>query len=314
MVRSPCLRECRFLPEIFREGRLSPGDDQVPGRSEKHALPDEAGHAGQLSLRPVRRAHGQGVRVHSSSGTTGNATVVGYTKNDIDVWAEVVARCLACAGGTEKDVIQVAYGYGLFTGGPGAPLRRGEARRHSRSRYPAATPSGSSCSSRTSAPPCSPARRPTPSTSPITSRRSGPTTTIRKTKLRAGIFGAEPWSEGMRKEIETRLGIDAYDIYGLSEVIGPGVSCECRAKSGLHVFEDHFYVEIIDPDTGDSSARGREGRDRVHLPHQGGLSRSSGTARGTSPGSTATPASAGGRWSRWRRSPAGPTTCSSSAA
>ena len=198
------------------------------------------------------------VRVHASSGTTGNATVVGYTKNDVDVFAEVVARSLVCYGGTEDDVVQVAYGYGLFTGGLGlhygaeklgamtVPISGGNTERQLMlirdfgSTMIACTPSYAL------------------NIADYIEKKK-PDYDMRSTKLRVGILGAEPWSQSMRKEIENRLGIEAYDIYGLSEVIGPGVSSECSAKSGLHVFEDHFYVEIIDPDTGEVLPEGEKG-------------------------------------------------------
>ncbi len=198
------------------------------------------------------------VRIHSSSGTTGNATVVGYTKNDIEVWAEVMARTIAAAGGTEKDIIQVAYGYGLFTGGLGVhygaeklgatviPISGGNTERQLMlikdfgTTMLACTPSYAI------------------NMADFVEKKM-PQYDFKKTKLRAGIFGAEPWTENMRKEIESRMGIDAYDIYGLSEVIGPGVSCECSEKSGLHVFEDHFYVEVIDPETGEVLPEGEKG-------------------------------------------------------
>jgi phenylacetate-CoA ligase len=198
------------------------------------------------------------VRVHSSSGTTGNATVVGLTKNDVEVFAEIVARCLVAYGATEKDVIQVAYGYGLFTGGLGlhygsekigaltVPISGGNTERQLMLIKDFGT-TMLAC---------------TPSyllnvADYIEKKR--PDYDIRKTKLKAGILGAEPWSENMRKEIESRLGIQAYDIYGLSEVMGPGVSGECQEKSGLHVHEDHFYVEVIDPETGDILPEGEKG-------------------------------------------------------
>ncbi len=198
------------------------------------------------------------VRIHSSSGTTGNATVVGYTKNDIELWAEVMARTIACAGGSSKDVVQVAYGYGLFTGGLGAhygaekigatvvPISGGNTERQLMLIKDFGT-TMLAC---------------TPSYAINMAdhvERNRPDYDFRKTKLRAGIFGAEPWTEQMRTEIETRMGIEAFDIYGLSEVIGPGVSCECSAKSGLHVFEDHFYVEIIDPESGEALPEGEKG-------------------------------------------------------
>ncbi len=197
-------------------------------------------------------------RVHSSSGTTGNATVVGYTTGDVGVFAEVVARCLAMYGATEKDVIQVAYGYGLFTGGLG--LHYGSEKLGALT-----VPIGGGNTERqlmlikdfgTTMIACTPSYM-LNIADYIEKKR--PDFDMRKTKLRAGIFGAEAWSESMRKEIETRLGIQAYDIYGLSEVIGPGVSGECSEKSGLHVHEDHFYVEIIDPETGEILPEGSKG-------------------------------------------------------
>jgi len=198
------------------------------------------------------------VRVHASSGTTGNATVVGYTKSDVNVFAEVVARCLAAYGVSENDVIQNAYGYGLFTGGLGlhygseklgaltVPISGGNTPRQLMLFKDFGTTV--LCS--------------TPSYALNVAdyiETKMPDFKIESTKLRVGVFGAEPWSEAMRAEIEKRLKIDAYDIYGLSEVIGPGVSCECSAKSGLHVHEDHFYVEIIDPDTGEVLPEGTKG-------------------------------------------------------
>ncbi|OQX64152.1 MAG: phenylacetate--CoA ligase [Desulfococcus sp. 4484_241] len=198
------------------------------------------------------------VRVHSSSGTTGNATVVGYTKSDIEVWAEVVARVLVAAGGTEKDIIQVAYGYGLFTGGLGlhygaeklgatvVPISGGNTERQLMlikdfgTTILACTPSYAVNMA-------------------DYAEKNKPDYDFKSTRLKAGIFGAEPSTENMRKMIETKIGIDAYDIYGLSEVIGPGVSCECSEKNGLHIFEDHFYVEVIDPETGEVLPEGEQG-------------------------------------------------------
>jgi len=198
------------------------------------------------------------VRVHSSSGTTGHATVVGYTRSDIDLWATLMARTIASAGGSADDILQVAYGYGLFTGGLGAhyggekigatviPISGGNTDRQLMllrdfgTTMLACTPSYAI------------------NLADFASRNL-PDFDFRKTRLRRGIFGAEPWTEAMRREIETRMGIDAFDIYGLSEVIGPGVSCECSAKRGLHVFEDLFLVEIIDPDTGEVLPEGALG-------------------------------------------------------
>lgn len=198
------------------------------------------------------------VRVHASSGTTGNSTVVGYTKNDVNVFAEVVARSLVSYGVSENDVIQVAYGYGLFTGGLGlhygseklgaltVPISGGNTPRQLMLFRDFGT-TVLAC---------------TPSYALNVAdyiETKMPEFKIESTRLRIGVFGAEPWSEAMRSEIEKRLKIDAYDIYGLSEVIGPGVSCECSAKSGLHVQEDHFYVEIIDPETGEVLPEGSKG-------------------------------------------------------
>lgn len=198
------------------------------------------------------------VRVHASSGTTGNATVVGYTKSDVEVFSEVVARCLVAYGVNENDVIQNAYGYGLFTGGLGlhygaeklgaltVPISGGNTPRQ----IMLFKDFGTTVLCATSSYALNIADY-------IETKM--PDFKIESTKLRVGVFGAEPWSEAMRTEIEKRLKIDAYDIYGLSEVIGPGVSCECSAKSGLHVHEDHFYVEIIDPDTGEVLPEGTKG-------------------------------------------------------
>ena len=198
------------------------------------------------------------VRVHASSGTTGNATVVGLTKNDVEIFAEIVARSLASYGITDKDIIQVAYGYGLFTGGLGlhygseklgaltVPISGGNTPRQIMlfkdfgSTVLASTPSYALNIA-------------------DHIEKNMPDFDFNSIKLRVGVFGAEPWTEAMRNEIEKRLKIDAYDIYGLSEVMGPGVSCECSEKSGLHVQEDFFYVEIINPDTGEVLPEGSKG-------------------------------------------------------
>ncbi len=198
------------------------------------------------------------VRIHSSSGTTGNATIVGYTDHDIRVFSEVVARALACYGVTRSDVVQVAYGYGLFTGGLG--LHYGVERLGAM-----AVPMSGGNTERqlmlirdlgTTAIACTPSYA--LNIADAIADRYGDYD-LSNTSLRLGILGAEPWSEQMRLEIERRLGIDAYDIYGLSEVIGPGVAAECRAKSGLHIFEDHFYVEVVDPETGEVLPEGEPG-------------------------------------------------------
>lgn len=187
------------------------------------------------------------VRIHASSGTTGKPIVAGYTAHDVQVWAEVVARCLGCAHVSREDTVQVSYGYGLFTGGLG--LHYGVEKMGAK-----AIPTSAGNTQRqlmlmedlgTTAIAC------TPSYALMLAeglRDEG--FDMARLKLRTGIFGAEPWTEGMRDEIEKLLGIKALDIYGLTETIGPGVAMEClEAQSGLHVWEDHFLVEIIDPDT-----------------------------------------------------------------
>jgi len=197
------------------------------------------------------------VRIHASSGTTGKPTVVAYTQNDIGTWAEVMARTLAAGGTTKDDIVQNAYGYGLFTGGLGAHYG---AERVGASVIPI---SGGNTQKQImllqdfgSTVICS-----TPSFAlyiyDVACEMKINLDTI---KLRVGLFGAEPWTEEMRREIEERLRIKAIDIYGLSEIIGPGVSSECiEAQSGLHINEDHFYPEIINPATGEQLPYGREG-------------------------------------------------------
>ncbi len=185
------------------------------------------------------------VRVHASSGTTGKATVVGYTRRDIDIWAECVARCLAGAGVTSKDIIQVAYGYGLFTGGLGA---------HYGAEFMGATvvPQSTGNTKKlltmmqdfgVTAIAC------TPSYLLHIAEVVKQEGILDELKLKVAICGAEPWTENMRKMIEEELRIKAYDIYGLSEIMGPGVACDCEFHKGLHVHDDHFYPEIIDPET-----------------------------------------------------------------
>jgi len=196
-------------------------------------------------------------RVHASSGTTGRPTVVGYTKRDLDNWADLMARSIRAAGGRAGDVCHVAYGYGLFTGGLGAhygaerlgctvvPISGGMTERQVDlirdfgARIIMVTPSYFLAI-----------------VDEMTARGLDP----RDTALRIGIFGAEPWTEQMRQEVEERTGIHAVDIYGLSEVMGPGVAQECvETKDGLHIWEDHFYPEIIDPVTGEVLPDGSEG-------------------------------------------------------
>ena len=196
------------------------------------------------------------VRIHSSSGTTGKPIIVPYTEADVDMWSEVMARTLASAGMTKNDVMQNAYGYGLFTGGLGF--------HYGCERLGAMViPAGGGNTKRqilliqdlgTTVITC------TPTYAFIlneTAKEMG--IDFRETKLRLGIHGAEPWSEQMRKDIEERLGISAINVYGLTEVIGPGVSVECEHKNGMHIWEDHFLVEIINPATGEQLPYGQEG-------------------------------------------------------
>ncbi len=196
------------------------------------------------------------VRIHASSGTTGKQTVVGYTQHDIDIWSRCVARMLCSIGVTKDDYVHVSYGYGLFTGGLGLhygsemlgataiPASSGNTARQIQilqdfgSDILCCTPSYAALIGET-----------------VRDMNIDP----KSLKVRAGVFGAEPWTEGMRKEIEELLAIKAYDIYGLSEIAGPGVSGECWCQNGMHVQEDYFYPEIIDPDTGEVLPDGEYG-------------------------------------------------------
>lgn len=196
------------------------------------------------------------VRIHASSGTTGKQTVVGYTDRDIEIWAEIAARALTAAGGAAKDFVHVSYGYGLFTGGMG--MHYG-AERMKATAIPASVGNtkrqiqimqdfGSSIL-------CC-----TPSYALFLAETMDEMNIDKASlKLKAGVFGAEPWTEEMRKEIESKLGIKAYDIYGLSEIMGPGVAFECCDQSGMHINEDHFIPEIIDPDTLEPLPDGEQG-------------------------------------------------------
>jgi phenylacetate-CoA ligase len=196
------------------------------------------------------------VRLHASSGTTGKPTVVGYTRKDIQMWSEVVTRSLCMAGVHRNDIVQIAYGYGLFTGGLGLhygtenlgasviPISGGNTSKQ----IQLMEDFGSSVLC------CTPSYALN-----IAEVLKEMNVDISSLKLRVGIFGAEPWSEAMRKEIETKLRIKAIDIYGLSEIVGPGVSCECEHQCGMHVNEDHFFPEIIDPETLQPVAPGEMG-------------------------------------------------------
>jgi phenylacetate-CoA ligase len=199
----------------------------------------------------------QVVRIHASSGTTGKPTVVGYTRRDIDTWADLMARSIRAAGGRPGDIVHVAYGYGLFTGGLGAhygaerlgctvvPISGGQTARQVqliqdfRPDIIMVTPSYMLA---------------------IADEFRHQGLDPRECSIRIGLYGAEPWTNAMRREIEQRFDMDAIDLYGLSEVLGPGVACECiETKDGLHIWEDHFYPEVVDPVTGDVLADGEDG-------------------------------------------------------
>ncbi len=195
------------------------------------------------------------VRIHSTSGTTGKRVVAFYTQNDIDLWEDCCARAIVAAGGSEEDVVQVCYGYGLFTGGSGMhggshkagcltlPMSSGNTERQLQ--FMVDLESTIIC--------C------TPSYGTYLAESIHEKGLRDQIKLKAGIFGAEAWSEEMRRELEQSLGIKAYDIYGLTEISGPGVAFECEAQNGMHINEDHFIAEIINPDTGEVLPYGEKG-------------------------------------------------------
>ena len=205
-----------------------------------------------LFARPVPEL----ARLHASSGTTGKPTVVGYTQADLDTWSDLMARSLHAAGARRGDVVHNAYGYGLFTGGLGAhggaerlgavvvPMSGGATERQValiadfKARVLCATPSYALA---------------------IAEVAEQLGVDLRKSALEIGLFGAEPWSAAMRREVEERLGLSAFDIYGLSEIMGPGVACECACRNGLHGWEDHFLFEVIDPETGRPLPEGEAG-------------------------------------------------------
>ena len=195
------------------------------------------------------------VRVHASSGTTGKRIVVGYTKNDIDMWSECFARMLVAIGATSQDIVQVSYGYGLFTGGFGA---HGGAEAIGATVIPMSS-GNTALQIQTMVDFGATILCCTPSYAMYLAEEVAKAGLKDQLKLKAGIFGAEPWSENMRQRIEEGLGLKAYDIYGLSEVLGPGVSCECDQQAGMHVWEDHFIPEIIDPETGEVLPEGSTG-------------------------------------------------------
>lgn len=231
--------------------------DDIKGVDDLHKLPF-------LSKADLRDAYPYGllaaplkdcVRIQSTSGTTGRRVVAFYTKNDIDLWEACCARAIVAAGGTNEDVVQIAYGYGLFTGGAGLhggshkvgsltlPMSSGNTDRQLQ--FMTDLQSTILC--------C------TPSYAAYLAESIHERGLRDKIKLKAGIFGAEAWSEKMRQEIQNQLGIKAYDIYGLTEISGPGVAFECSDQTGMHINEDHFIAEIIDPDTGEVLPDGTQG-------------------------------------------------------
>lgn len=251
-----CYDNVPFYKEKFKEKGLEPGD--IKSLDDLKLLPFTVkqdlrdNYPFSLFAAPMEDV----VRVHASSGTTGKPTVVGYTQNDINSWADLIARCVAMAGGGKDDVVQVGYGYGLFTGGLGlhygaerlgatvVPISGGNTKRQLMLMQDFGT-TILCC---------------TPSYALFLSEEAAEDgIDLINSKLKAGIFGAEPWSENMRKEIEKNMGIKALNIYGLSEIMGPGVSMECECQSGMHVMEDYFIPEIIDPETGEQLPYGSKG-------------------------------------------------------
>ena len=245
-----------YYRNLMDEKGVKPED--IHGIEDLHKLPF-------LSKADLRDAYPYGllgkplrecVRIHSTSGTTGRRVVAFYTQHDVDLWEDCCARAVVAAGGTEEDVVQVAYGYGLFTGGMGLhggshkvgcltlPMSSGNTDRQVQfmedlgATILCCTPSYAAYLAESLA-----ERGFTPDTIP----------------LKAGIFGAEPWTEEMRAQIEQALGIKAYDIFGLTETSGPGVAFECEEQTGMHINEDHFLAEIIDPDTGEVLPEGERG-------------------------------------------------------
>jgi phenylacetate-CoA ligase len=246
----------KYYKKLMDEKGVTPAD--IQGLEDLHKLPfltkndlREAYPYGLLS-RPVKDC----VRIQSTSGTTGRRVVAFYTQHDIDLWEDCCARALVAAGASDEDVVQVCYGYGLFTGGPGLnggshklgsltlPMSSGNTERQIQfmrdlnATVICCTPSYAAY---------------------IGEKLHEMGFTPDDINLKAGIFGAEPWTEEMRRDIETKLGIKAYDIYGLTEISGPGVSFECEEQTGMHINEDHFIAEIIDPETGEVLPEGEEG-------------------------------------------------------
>jgi phenylacetate-CoA ligase len=249
-------RTVPFYRQVFREIGLEPGDIKSLNDLKKLPFTTKQDLRDNYPFGMFAVSRSDIVRLHASSGTTGKPSVVGYTRRDLENWSDLVARCLVMAGGSREDVVQNAYGYGLFTGGLG--LHFG-AERLGASVVPV---SGGNTARQlmlmqdfgTTILTCTPSYA-------LYLAEEGEAAGIdfKKLPLRAGVFGAEPWSEEMRIQLEARLDIMALDIYGLSEVMGPGISMECPAKQGSHIFEDHFIAEVVDPDTGAQLPCGTQG-------------------------------------------------------
>lgn len=245
--------------ECFRNrmDELGLGPDDIKGIEDLHKLPFSY-------KKDLRDYYPYGLfavpmsevkRVHASSGTTGKRIVVGYTENDIEMWSDCFARMLTGIGATKEDIIQISFGYGLFTGGFGAHagVERIGATVVPMSAGNTALQIQTLIDFKVTILCC------TPSYAMYLGEEIERMGVKDQLSLKAGIFGAEPWTEEMRSTIEEKLGIKAYDIYGLSEVMGPGVACECECQDGMHIWEDNFIVEIIDPDTGDVLPEGSTG-------------------------------------------------------
>jgi phenylacetate-CoA ligase len=237
------------------EAGLEPGD--IKSIDDLHKLPfltkDDLKSAYPYGL--LAKPLSDCVRIQSTSGTTGKRVVAFYTQHDIDIWDECCARAIVAAGGSNEDVVHVSYGYGLFTGGPGLnggshkvgsltlPMSSGNTERQLQ--FMTDLEATILC--------CTPSYAAFLAESLISQGLRD------RIKLKAGIFGAEAWSEEMRRDIENKLGIKAYDIYGLTEITGPGVSFECPEQTGMHINEDHFVAEVIDPETGNTLPDGSKG-------------------------------------------------------
>lgn len=245
----------KYYKKLMDEKGVTPAD--IKGVDDLHKLPfltkDDLREAYPYGL--MSKPLSECVRIQSTSGTTGKRVVAFYTQNDIDIWEDCCARAIVAAGGTKDDVCQVCYGYGLFTGGPGLnggshkvgcltlPMSSGNTERQLQ--FMTDLEATILC--------C------TPSYAAYLAESIHEAGLRDKIKLKAGIFGAEAWSEEMRHDIEEKLGIKAYDIYGLTEICGPGVSFECSEQTGMHINEDHFIAEIINPETGEVLPEGEKG-------------------------------------------------------